>query len=170
MKSLFIALLMLPTVLFSQDVDLPRNPQPGKCYVKCKVGDGEFYKWKKIDCDVIYFQQLPIENIRSGIYSEEDEKVIKKKLLKYLKKGYTIELKSHYDSNVSDDKNALYSIQKAKLLAGYVFSKDENIETNQIRITAMGNSEPLEKCVNKNNCSKAYYKNTRLEYRAINAN
>ena len=166
MKHLFVGLFLFPIIIFSQSRDLPPNPEAGKCYTRCLV-DGKFRQWKEINCSLVKYKSLSIENIKSGIYSENDEKVIRKKLLRFLKKDFTIEIKSHYDSNATKEVNSLYSMQKAKQLGGYLLSK--GIRPDQIRIKAVGNSEPIEICFDKSNCSKIYNTNTRLQYKIINS-
>ena len=47
---LFIGLFSFNS--FGQDIDLPKNPKPGKCYVRCIVEDNS-YDWKVIDCKLM---------------------------------------------------------------------------------------------------------------------
>ncbi|MDO6598303.1 hypothetical protein Q4512_15370 [Oceanihabitans sp. 2_MG-2023] len=44
---IFIALFSLNS--FAQE--LPPNPEPGKCYVKCILEDGNLSNWQTIDCE-----------------------------------------------------------------------------------------------------------------------
>lgn len=150
---------------FSQD--LPKNPQPGECYVRCIKDSGKKQEWKKIDCDLVQTKNiLTLENLSKGVLDDEDRLTIKRKLIKILKKGYTVELLSHYYSNKSDSINELRSIQNAKALVSYL--KTQDVNTKQLLISTYGNLKPLKQCPNKVSCDDYYNKNTRIEYRVVN--
>ena len=147
---------------------MPKNPKAGECYVRCRDNNGKSLEWKNIDCDLILKEnRLKIENLSSSVLNEKDRKTIKKKLIKILKKGYTVELLSHYHSNNSDSINELRSIQNGKALFSYL--ETHGINTKQILISAYGNIKPLPNCLSNVSCRDYYNKNTRIEYRVVNA-
>lgn len=37
---------------FAQDLDLPPNPKPGNCYIRCKDDSGKYLDWQTIDCEL----------------------------------------------------------------------------------------------------------------------
>ncbi|AUC83420.1 OmpA family protein [Lacinutrix sp. Bg11-31] len=150
---------------FSQD--LPKNPQLGVCYARCLEANGKELEWKKIDCDLVQKENiLNLKNLKTGVFKDKDRKVIKRKLIKIINKGYTVELLSHYFSNKSDSINELRSIQNAKALYSYL--ETQGVNTKQLLISTYGSSKPLTSCFNSNSCPDYYNKNTRVEYRVIN--
>ena len=58
MRAIFIFMLVCFSLSsYSQNYDLPPNPKPGKCYVKCCPIDFNYNKkysgvWSEIDCDL----------------------------------------------------------------------------------------------------------------------
>ncbi|WP_152971397.1 hypothetical protein [Lacinutrix algicola] len=162
----YILLLSLCFTYIGFSQTMPSNPKAGECYVRCRDNNSKLLEWKKIDCDLVNEGSLlEIENLSKGVFSEKDRKVIKKKLVKILKKGFTVELLSHYYSNRSDSINQLRSIQNGKALFSYLDT--EGINTKQLLISAYGNSKPLENCYSLK-CADYYIKNTRIEYRVVN--
>ncbi|SFI75813.1 OmpA family protein [Olleya namhaensis] len=150
-----------------QAQDMPSNPKAGKCYVRCLSEDNKISDWEELNCDLMSFQELKLENIKSGAFSENDKKNIKS-VLKLLDRNLNVEIRSHFDSNGTEDYNIEQSKKTAKLLLNYLFSNKETIDSKQIRVLAVGNTMPLQECAETDNCSLVYNKNTRFEFRVIN--
>lgn len=167
MKQLLLASIILLS-FNSHAQDLPKNPKPGECYVRCVNKKGKLTNWKTIDCDLVKFQTLPIENIKSGVFSDNDKKIINDKILKFLKEGYKLQIKSHFDSDASEDVNSKLSIRLARQLVGYLFTACDELKSEQVLVNAFGDTKPIEKCNDQDDCSKVYSKNTRIEFRFVN--
>lgn len=166
MKRIFLLFFLLPSFLLSQSSDLPPNPQPGNCYIRCKDETGKITGWEEVDCNLLKYNELRIENFKSNYFSKKDKKNIDRKLLNLLKKNINIEIASHYDSNAPDSINVKFSVAKGKQLAKYLI--DKGVKPSQIVINALGNSQPKVNCKVKENCSKTYFKNSRYEFKVIN--
>ncbi len=166
MRYFFIVLLLIPSILLSQNEDLPRNPQPGKCYMRCEVGNGQT-DWKAIDCELVKnYNNLQIAfNSTSDSLSEKDKKIIRKKLIKLLRKGHRLEIAVNYDSKASDSINAIRSLERAGILAKYLVSQDVNPDLLWIR--GFGNSQAKKRCVKNMNCTKIYSENSKIGYKVV---
>ena len=164
MRSLFVLLLLFPFVVYSQTPDLPPNPQSGKCYMRCEVGNGQT-DWKAIDCELVRnYNNLPIGfNATSDSLTEKDKKVIKKKLMKLLRKGHRLEIAVNYDSKASDSINAIRSLERAGVLAKYLVSLDVNPDLLWIR--GFGNSQATKRCLKNTDCTKIYKSNSKIGYK-----
>lgn len=164
---LYITIILLCFSFLGQSQNMPKNVRGGECYIRCKDNNGEFLTWKKVKCDLVLKENaLKIEDLSKGVFNKKDRKTINKKLVKLFKKGYTIELLSHYYSKKSDSINQLRSIQNGNALYSYL--QTQGVNTKQLLISAYGNSKPLKSCNNINTCPDYYIKNTRLEYRVVN--
>ena len=164
MRSLFVLLLLFPFVVYSQTPDLPPNPQPGKCYMRCKLGNGQT-DWKAIDCELVKnYNNLPIAfNSTSDSLTEKDKKIIKRRLIKLLRKGHRLEIAVNYDSKASDSINAIRSLERAGVLAKYLVSQDVNPSLLWIRY--YGNSQATKRCQENTDCTKIYISNSKIEYK-----
>lgn len=164
MRSVFVFLFLIPFFVFSQNVDLPRNPEPGKCYMRCKVENG-LTAWKAVDCKLTkYYNELPITfDVSSDSLSEKDKKVINRKLVKLLKKGYKLEIAVNYDSKTTDSINAIRSLERAGVLAKYLVSQE--IDPDLLWIRGFGNSQAKKRCKENTNCTKIYKENSKIGYK-----
>lgn len=151
---------------FGWTQEMPNNPQPGKCYVRC-LEDGNLSKWKDINCSLIKWKKLDVENYSKTDFSESDTNILDKKIVALLKKGYSLQINSHYDSEANDSINMQYSLRKARQIQAYL--NDKTLFEGQMKIIAKGNTnKKIKTC--KRNCLKAYRKNSRFEFRVINVN
>ncbi len=154
-KLVILSLMMLSATIFSQEVDLPPNPEPGKCYVRClnKKQQKKKAKWKDINCALIQFQSLEVqlENLTDGL-SKKDIKVIDQELVPFIKKGYKLQMRSHYVSNEPDSIDVNTSSQRAIAIGNYLIEKGMNPEL--LLVNSLGSSKSDK---------------TMLEYRIINA-
>ncbi|MEP0263561.1 hypothetical protein [Dokdonia sp.] len=155
MKTLVIVtIMMLGTTVFSQEIDLPPNPEPGKCYVRClhKKQQKKKTKWTELNCALVQFQSLEVqlENPTSRI-SKDDLKVIDKELVPFIKKGYKLQMRSHYVSNKPDSIDVNISSQRAIAIGNYLVEKGMNPEL--LVVNSLGSSKSDK---------------TMLEYRIIN--
>ncbi|MCL7762841.1 hypothetical protein MPF19_05385 [Polaribacter sp. Z014] len=57
MKNIIFFFLFLPSLIFAQSSDLPKNPKPGKCYIRCSSQDFNYTKpvnkkklWVELEC------------------------------------------------------------------------------------------------------------------------
>ncbi|WP_452226763.1 OmpA family protein [Lacinutrix cladophorae] len=151
--------ILFSSYCFSQHTDLPKNPKPGKCYIRCFTENNKT-QWEEVNCKYIQYTKLKIENFKASFFSEKDKKHIDSKLLKMLKNNRTIEIASHYHSNAADSINEKLSIEKGLQLADYL--KYKGVSPNQIIINGYGNKRP--KSRSKKN---AYSLNSRFEYRLV---
>lgn len=166
---IFTTIVLLCAFCFGFAQKLPSNPRVGTCYVKCVNSNGKKQGWKEVDCKLVKKENdLKLNNLTRGVFDEKDRKVLNRTLLKVLKKGYTIELLSHYFSEKSDSINQLRSLQNGKSL--YTYLKTQGVNSNQIVISAYGNTKPLINCINNVVCKDYYKLNTRINYRVINFN
>lgn len=154
MKITIVLVFVLMSIMgFSQNYDLPTNPEPGKCYVKCYKEEKRITKWEVIDCALVSFQSLDVkfENTNNEL-SWNDIKVINKKLVPFIKTGYRLNMLSHYVSNASDSINIKISSERAIAIGNYLVERGMNPKL--IAVKSYGNSRSDK---------------TMLEYRIINA-
>ena len=166
MKLFFLALCLLFSVKsFAQN--LPSNPKVGECYVRCREGRGELLEWKKIDCSLVKPKTLYFESLSQNLFSIKDEKLIDKKLVRILRKGFVVELISHFDSNASNEYNMKQSVLQLENLVNNLLQR--GIKKDQFVLTAKGNLDRIFKCETIKSCQSAYSKNTRMTYRVVNS-
>ncbi|WP_379978157.1 OmpA family protein [Dokdonia ponticola] len=126
---IYVVLLvaMLTTSVYAQTYDLPPNPEPGKCYVKCFNENKKKIKWEDIDCALVNYQKLDVslENPDQPL-SKRDLKIINRKLVPYIKKGYRLQIQSHYVSNAPDSINVKISSQRAIAVGNYLVERGMN--------------------------------------------
>ncbi len=163
---LSLTLFFTCSLLFSQ-VDLPPNPQPGRCYVKCYSEIKEFGDWKQVDCDFVSFNELPIAFNKSGdALLESDKKAILKDMKKVIKKKYSFQISSHYHSKFPDSINTKLSEQRGILVGNFLV--ESGVDPKYIYLNAKGNSEPLKRNKFTEGTSGYFAENTRIEFRVIN--
>lgn len=153
---------------FSQNNDLPKNPQPGKCYVRC-IQDNVL-DWKTIPCDLLSkSNELSIHiTPNTETISKRDKKTIDRKIVKLIKKEYVVLIEVHHDSPISATVNKELSNKKAQLIAEYFDSLD--IPKEMVWINYLGNSKAKNKCVNNTlDCNKLYRENGKITYKVVSA-
>lgn len=168
-----IILIFLCQTVFSQNLsyrDLPKNPEPGKCYIRCKQKNSNEPRWEEIDCRFINYQKLDLGFAAySGQLSEKDKKKIEKTVVRLIKKGFMIQLICHFDSKNTSHFNLNRSIEMTKFIRNYLI--EQNIDDSKIVFTAKGDTMPLNKCDENVICApEVYAKNTRTEYRLLSQN
>lgn len=124
---------------FSQNYDLPSNPESGKCYVKCSPEGKEKVKWDEIHCALIDYQKLEVtlEN-PDQVLSKKDIRVIDRRLVPFIEKGYKVQIKSHYVSSAPDSINVKMSSQRAIAIGNYLVEK--GIDPDLLLINSLGSS------------------------------
>ena len=105
MKVLLSSCFLIVSFLFSngiiaQDIDLPKNPRPGKCYIRCYDND-KLSEWKTMDCK---FGRMVKDSIK-----------LKTMQIKLHNLGYDVDLNSKLDCKTIDAYN-LYLIDEKKRL------------------------------------------------------
>lgn len=148
----FLIVVLVSTMGFSQNYDLPSNPEPGKCYVKCYSDTKKKTKWDEIHCALVNYQTLKvaIENPEKEL-SKKDIKVIDKELVPFIKKGYKLHIRSHYTSSAPDSIQVKMSSQRAILIGNYLVKK--GMDPDLLLINSLGSSKA---------------KKIEIEYRIIN--
>jgi len=151
---IYVVLLvtMLATSVYAQSNDLPPNPESGKCYIKCFNDNKKNIKWEDIDCALVNYQKLDVslENPDQPL-SKKDLKMINKKLVPYVKKGYRLQIRSHYVSNAPDSINVKISSQRAIAVGNYLV--EQGMDPALLFINSLGSSKA---------------KKIEIEYRVVN--
>lgn len=114
--------------------DLPRNPQPGHCYVRCSSKDGTLQEWKDVECALVAFQKLEV--LESNTLSKRDKKNLEKIFRKFIKEGYRLQLDSYYTSSRSTEENVILSRERAITVANYLVGLGYTPEL--IKVNALG--------------------------------
>lgn len=151
---IYTVLLMtiLTTSLYAQTYDLPPNAEHGKCYIKCFNEDKKKIKWEELDCALIHYQKLDVslENPDQP-FSKKDVRMLNRKLVPYIKKGYKLQIRSHYVSNAPDSVNVKISSQRAIAVGNYLI--EQGMDPALLFINSLGSSEA---------------KKIEIEYRVVN--
>ena len=115
MRAIFILMLICFSLSsYSQNYDLPPNPKPGKCYVKCCPIDFNYNKkysgvWSEIDCDLAKAKKQK-EDIINSENQSIDTFLEYKKLLRSL--GYSVSDTTCIDDEFIKVHNKYLSDQK----------------------------------------------------------
>lgn len=129
----------------------------------------ESYEWRKIDCELLDFNVLPIYyGFNSEILDSKSKAVIDEKLLNLmvLKPEIRVEINSHTDSRASDDFNLDLSERRAKAVVDYLVSK--GIKRSRMEYHGYGETQLINHCSNGVECSEALHgKNRRTEFRVL---
>ncbi|MBU2939751.1 OmpA family protein [Lacinutrix sp. C3R15] len=152
----------------SQNNNLPKNPQPGKCYIRC-INEGVL-DWKTISCDLLSKNNELSINITPNTeeISKRDKKIIDRKIVKLIKKDFVVLIEVHHDSKKSDIINKDISNKKAQLISAYLEGLD--IPKEMVWINYFGNAKAKNKCVNNtSNCDKLYLENSKITYKVVSA-
>lgn len=125
----FLLCSLFCATVYAQSVDLPPNPEAGKCYVKCFNEKKEKIKWREINCALLNFQTLnvTINDIDQGL-SKSDIQTIEATLIPFVKEEYTVHLQSHYVSKESESNNLKTATERAVLIGNYLIKKGMNPE------------------------------------------
>lgn len=147
-----ILVAMLTTSVYAQTYDLPPNPEPGKCYVKCFNENKKKIKWEELDCALVDYQKLDVslEHPDQSL-SKKDVRILNRKLVPYIEKGYKLQIRSHYVSNATDSINVTVSSQRAIAVGNYLVEK--GMSPALLSINSLGSSEADK---------------TKIEYRVVN--
>jgi hypothetical protein len=96
-KYIFLLIIVTFTLqVKAQNYNLPPNPKPGKCYVKCFSYDKKF-EWKTIECSKLKAPQK--EKTKKELIEAEHSKIkLKKYQEKLLALGYTVNLTGTVDN------------------------------------------------------------------------
>jgi len=151
---IYIVLLvtMLTTSVYAQSYDVPSNPEPGKCYIKCFKKDKKKIKWEDIDCAFVNYQKLDVSlEDPDQPLSKKDLKIINKKLVPYIQKGYRLQIQSHYVSSAPDSINVKISSQRAIAVGNYLV--EQGMDPALLLINSLGSSKA---------------KKSEIEYRVVN--
>lgn len=151
---IYIVLLvaMLTTSVYAQTYDVPPNPEPGKCYIKCFNEDKKKIKWEDIDCALVNYQKLDVslENPDQPL-SKKDLRILNRKLVPYIQKGYRLQIRSHYVSNAPDSIHVKISSQRAIAVGNYLV--EQGMDPALLFINSLGSSKA---------------KKIEIEYRVVN--
>jgi hypothetical protein len=103
MKKAGIVLIFVIGCNFGFSQVLPKNPQPGKCYVRCFTQeDKNDISFKPIDCSYLKPQPLKISLTHTeDALSKKDKKQLKKIYKHFLKKGIKIQISVYHDGLVT---------------------------------------------------------------------
>ncbi len=138
---IFVA-LTLPSCSVQQNAskisDLPRNPQPGHCYVRCAENNSTKLKWKDIDCALVAFQKLDVL-LQGDVLSKRDEKILEQTFRKFIEEGYRLQLDSHYTSVGSIEDNIIQSRERGITLANYLVGL--GYSSDLIIVNALGSGQ-----------------------------
>ena len=105
MKVLFSSSILIVFLLFSngilaQGFDLPKNPKPGNCYIRC-YDDDRLSDWKIIDCK---FGEMVKDSIK-----------LKTIQIKLHNLGYGVDINSKLDCKTIDAYNQYLIDEKKRL-------------------------------------------------------
>lgn len=127
------------------------------------------YEWKKIDCQLLDFNVLPIYyGLNSDVLDAKARTVVDEKLYSLLKARpeIRVEINSHTDSRASDAFNKDLSERRAKAVVDYLVSK--GIKRSRMEYHGYGETQLVNHCSNGVECSEAEHaKNRRTEFRVL---
>ena len=134
-----------------------------------RSGTNKGFEWKKIECDLLDYNILPIYyGLNSATLNAEARDVVDEKLLKLMLKRpeIRIEINAHTDSRASDDFNMELSKQRAQGVVDYLVSK--GIKRSRLEYHGYGETQLVNHCGNGVNCTEAQHeKNRRTEFRVL---
>lgn len=166
-KIIMFLILLFSNYCFSQNKNMPKNLEPGKCYIKYNVGNDN-NEWRDIDCDLLTRNsELRVKiNTEAKVLSKKNKKTIDRKIVKLIKKEFVILIEVHHDSEANDSINTELSNKKTQILADYFDSIE--IPTNMVWITSFGNTKVKNKCKdNTKDCEKLYHTNSKITYKVV---
>ena len=92
MKKLLLTILLFVIAFANINAqDLPPNPKPGKCYIRCKTPNNDSSEWKAINCKTL-------KELRKN-YLPNNINVLQTKLINL---GYELELTEFLDDATFD--------------------------------------------------------------------
>lgn len=134
-----------------------------------RSGTNRGFEWKKIECDLLDYNILPIYyGLNSANLNAEARDVIDEKLLKLMLKRpeIRVEISAHTDSRASDDFNLELSKQRALGVVDYLVSR--GIKRSRLEYHGYGETQLVNHCGNGVNCTEEQHeKNRRTEFRVL---
>lgn len=132
-------------------------------------GSGAGYEWKKIECELLDFNLLPIYYaFNSHSLNAAAKAVIDDKLLSLMQKRpeIKVEINSHTDSRASDSYNLDLSKLRAKAVVDYLVSR--GIKRSRLKYNGFGEMQLVNHCSNGVDCTEEEHgKNRRTEFRVL---
>jgi len=136
---------------------------------KVKSSSGNEYEWRKIECELLDFNVLPIYyGFNSELLDAKARAVVDEKLLDLMikKPEIRVEINSHTDSRASDDFNLDLSERRAKAVVDYLVSK--GIKRSRMIYHGYGETQLVNHCSNGVDCPEELHaKNRRTEFRVL---
>jgi outer membrane protein OmpA-like peptidoglycan-associated protein len=134
-----------------------------------KSGSKDGYEWKKIDCNLLDFNVLPIYyGLNSAELDAKARAVVDEKLLALMLKRpeIRVEINAHTDSRASDDFNLDLSERRAKAVVDYLVSR--GIKRSRMEYHGYGETQLVNHCSNGVDCTEEQHgKNRRTEFRVL---
>ncbi len=134
-----------------------------------RSGSSRGFEWKKIECDLLDYNILPIYyGLNSANLNAEARDVIDEKLLKLMLKRpeIRVEISAHTDSRASDDFNMELSRQRALSVVDYLVSR--GVKRSRLEHRGYGETQLANHCGNGINCTEEQHeKNRRTEFRVL---
>lgn len=132
-------------------------------------GSGDGYEWRKIECELLDYNVLPIYyGFNSDYLDAKSKDVIDDKLYNLMvkKPEIRVEINSHTDSRASDDFNKDLSERRAKAVVDYLVSK--GIKRSRMEYHGYGETQLVNHCSNGVDCpDELHAKNRRTEFRVL---
>ncbi|MFN0216838.1 MAG: OmpA family protein [Saprospiraceae bacterium] len=133
------------------------------------VGSSDGYEWRKIECELLDFNVLPIYyGLNSDRLDAKARAVVDEKLLSLMTKRpeIRVEINSHTDSRSSDEFNKDLSERRAKAVVDYLSSR--GIKRSRMVYNGYGETQLVNHCGNGVECSEELHaKNRRTEFRVL---
>jgi len=132
-------------------------------------GGGDGYEWRKIECELLDYNVLPIYyGFNSDYLDAKARAVVEEKLYNLMVKRpeIRIEINSHTDSRASDEFNRELSERRAKAVVDYLVSR--GIKRSRMVYNGYGESQLVNHCSNGVDCTEELHaKNRRTEFRVL---
>ncbi len=134
---LFLGALSIFNGLAQDSRDLPKNPQPGHCYVRCQGKDDAMEEWKDIECALVEHQKLSV--LTNDELSSRDKKTLDKTFQKFINEGYKLHIQSFFTSVASTEDNIIMSRERVITVANYLV--EIGYDPDLIVVNALGPTE-----------------------------
>lgn len=129
----------------------------------------EQYEWRKIECELLDYNILPIYyGLNSDYLDAKARSVIETKLLTLMRKMpyIRVEINSHTDSRSSDEFNLQLSERRAKAVVDYLVSR--GIKRSRLEYHGYGETQLVNHCGNGVDCPESLHaQNRRTEFRVL---
>lgn len=137
--------------------------------VKDRSGAGDGSEWRKIECQLLDYNLLPIYySLNSDVLTAQARAIIDEKVLKLMQKRpeIRVEIASHTDSRASDDFNMDLSERRAKSVVDYLVSR--GIKRSRLEYRGFGETQLVNHCGNGVPCTEEQHaENRRTEFRVL---